>query len=83
MLNEEKSTGISKAEKFKVFSGAPTEEVLFAKALRLEEEKGGILSRIKAFHGKAKNILWITLGRWHTRLLLQLRSLDTLWQERI
>jgi hypothetical protein len=56
MLNEEKSTGISRAEKFKVLV-----ELLQKSTLRqgapLGGGEGGILSRIKAFHGKAKNIL--------------------------
>jgi len=55
-INEEKSTGIGRAEKFKVLAEL-LQKKYSSPRYPAWKRRRGILNRIKAFHGKAKNIL--------------------------
>jgi len=54
-INEEKSTGISRAEKFKVLAELLKKK--YSSPRYPAWRRRGILNRVKAFHEKAKNIL--------------------------
>ena len=56
VINEEKSTGIGKAERFKVLAEL-LQKKYSSPRYQAWKRRRGILDRIRAFHEKAKNIL--------------------------